>query len=312
MKKNITVALSILAVIIVFGVCFIHSNSKVTFTKDVSTNTSYEGSTVENEAETSFYLTAVKGSHTAIIAEFEEYKEEGMAVRCVFRNKEVLYGYAPDEEINVLSELARGVLTSATFTEGEEYLLILRREETIFMSFAVYTLMGEAVIPMDDINSSTWKKGTIEVSGFANGSDVADAIKEMAENNGHFTSVPTKMFLTEDLETVANNCDAVLRVCVEDIIAQGEIVPQYSYRCIVKECLRGEYTENADGYIFINAYPESMTSQNEYIVMLSATYGDIGSEDEGEDSVFMVQASTNGIIDVNNPQADLVYDYINN
>ena len=60
--------------------------------------------------------------------------------------------------------------------------------------------------------------------------------------------------------------------------------------------------------MFINAYPESMESGKEYIVLVSALEPDIGESDE--ETVFYMQASPDGIIPAESEEAYEIYNII--
>ena len=161
-KYKIYIIAIVFALTIILAVVLLLQKNEVVFiNENVSNNITSESENKINDGNTSFYLTAIKGSHTAVVAEFKEFKVDGTAARCIFNKKEIIYGNAPEEEINVVAKLTRGLLNKNTFKEGEEYLLILRREETLFLPYATYSLMGEAIIPMNDAKNSTWSKGTI-------------------------------------------------------------------------------------------------------------------------------------------------------
>ena len=223
--------------------------------------------------EQNFYLSTISESTGAAIGEFKSFYYNGI-YNWEFIRKEVLYGDVPDETIKIVRSRIDDFgfsIDEDTFTEGNNYLLFLVRDDSVFLDSPQYGLMGQVCIPVDDFNNSTWSRGKISYGYGISFNDIKNYYRDMALNKG-FDTDPVKItvFRNENLETVFKNSDAVFRIKIVGNIIDGTIVPQSNYEILILDALKGNNLINTvhKNYI-VHAEKNSMSVNNEYIIALS-------------------------------------------
>ena len=216
----------------------------------------------------------IKISTAGIVGEFISCEADGEVTNYDFKIKEVIYGNAPDEyariKIKSYGDIGtEGGITKDSFIEGHEYLLVLRRKETLFLDYARYSFMGYFVIDLDNLNNAYWENGSISITENATKEDVINHFQVLSKNCGYDKESEIEIFRTEDIETVIKNCDAVFKVKVITHISDGIYANSSSYGCEVIEKLKGDCIPKYDGTIMINTLKGSLTEGKEYIIALS-------------------------------------------
>lgn len=259
----------------------------------------------EIDSKTTFHNGVIANSHTAVVAEYIEYTKGDYPCR-KFKNIEVVYGEAPDEYIMTYLGGFEEYSPIPEFKVGEKYLLILRRTDDIFFSHPLYHPMGQAYIPLDDLDNAVWTFGTFKLSETADVSDFVTYIAKLANDYGFSQSYFPNIIRDKDLEYVITNSDCIFKIKVDSFLNAAAYYPFYNYRCYVTEEIRGEYTPNQDGSIYIKVHPEALEEGKEYIIAVCTT------DNDGKDSWFM-QCSNNGIIPIENEDlVNKVYSYLEN
>lgn len=216
----------------------------------------------------------IKISTAGIVGEFISCEADGEVTNYDFKIKEVIYGNAPDEyariKIKSYGDIGtEGNIKPDTYKDGHEYLLLLRRKETLFLDYARYSFMGYFVIDLDNLNNAYWENGSISITENATKEDVINHFQVLSKNCGYDKESEIEIFRTEDIETIIKNCDAVFKVKVITHISDGIYANSSSYGCEVIEKLKGDCIPKYDGTIMINTLKGSLTEGKEYIIALS-------------------------------------------
>ena len=320
MKKKIIITSLI---IITFAVMIFCSKLyKVPENIDINVNYTYVPDYMKtmtkefNEAdnETKFYLSAVKNSSGAAICKFVSFTKEGELYRFEFEKTETLYGDVPEKTIHIPKLAADMEITSYglhedTFEVGKKYLLFLLREDTIALSEAQYTLLGNVYIPMDSVNMSTWSSGTIDFGENTTSKQVVDYFKTMALERGYNSNLyQPKVFRNQNLETVIKNSDGVFIIKVLGKDGDGVFTPSSNYNVEIKTALKGEnHIQETDlGVYIVNCQKNVLEKSREYIIAVSL----IGNLRE-KYTVFY-QSADNGIIPIEDKETvKNVYKWLN-
>lgn len=296
-KKIITVC--VLLIVTIFMVYTVAFNYKVTphysYTSHPMTMMTNEFNKADNE--TKFYMTTIKNSTCGVTGVYKTYYVESGLHTWEFELKDIIYGTIVTDKIKVVltgnDEFCEHPLNKQSFKEGVEYLLLLHEDNSIFLTEPQYGLLGKTVIPLNDVNASTWDRGEISFGPFSNRNSVINYYKDIANERGYgFNKFTIKAFRNETLKNVIESSDAVFKISVVGKVLDGRLVPQTTYEVKITDALKGEEYIGSDssGYL-IHVAKDSLIEGKEYIVSLS-----LNSAQEKHSS--FTQSALNGIIPI--------------
>ena len=132
----------------------------------------------------------IKISTAGIVGEFISCEADGEVTNYDFKIKEVIYGNAPDKyariKIKSYGDIGtEGGITKDSFIEGHEYLLVLRRKETLFLDYARYSFMGYFVIDLDNISDAYWREGPISITENITKEELINHFKILSQKVGY-------------------------------------------------------------------------------------------------------------------------------
>lgn len=217
------------------------------------------------------YNTSVITSHAGVVAEYVGFDNDKICWK--FKNIEVAYGKAPDENIFVRYD-DLGV-EGASFETGKKYFLLLTRDDTVFYDTAIYNSYY-VYLPLENLDECKTKYGKIILENDADASDLVTYISHLAETKGYdyyHTYKEYNIFRNQSLKTVVENSDCIFKIKVNSLINELDSKGYHIYSCDVTDALRGEYDEHAiNGGILYFSFPDSLEIGKEYIVMSCLFY----------------------------------------
>lgn len=211
----------------------------------------------------------------SIIGEFVKATfVEDYLIEYEFKNCGKIYGNEDDDIIRVRVQsydygYIAGNLTENSFIKGHKYILILSRDETLFLEYPYYSFMGYFVLDIEDIQNGKWKNGTVHISKTSTSDDVIDYIKNTSKTIGFQKCEIVNYFRTEDNEAVIKNCDAIFKVKPVNILVNGVYDNRTVYMCTVPEVYKGKLETNEEKFVFIVAFRDSLELGREYILPVS-------------------------------------------
>ena len=282
-------------ILIIFVICVIfYHNNNTDFNIDVNNNVTSQNTIseiiIDNKSNNQSNAIKISNSEdifkmhltissNAAIAEFQKLNIISDTLwEYQFKAKEWLYGDYRDEIIRVRVALngwngnyeVGGILKSDSFKVGHNYVLLLFRNDTIFLEYPRYEFVGNYVMDVNDLENSVCEKGTITITGDVTEENLKNYIKGTAQKLGYSASNVSKYYLTENKETVVKNCDAVFRVKPVYVFSRSRFEDMTVYACEVTECLKGTVTTNADGHVLMRVQTKADLKKNaEYIIPVS-------------------------------------------
>ena len=217
------------------------------------------------------YNTSIITSHAGVVAEYIGVDKECVCWK--FKNVEVTYGKAPDEELLVrYTDLG---VEGANFETGKKYFLLLTRDDTVFYDTAIYNSYY-AYIPLENLDECKTKYGKIILENDADASDLVTYISHIAETKGYDyyqTYKEYNLFRNQSLKISVENCDCIFKIKVNSVVGELDSRGYHIYSCDVTEALRGEYDEHKiNGGIEFYSFPNSLEADKEYIVLSCLFY----------------------------------------
>ena len=240
------------------------------------------------ESDISNSTCAIRGEFIKVIKDINYTDDESLAYDAwEFKNNEVIYGYAPEETVEVIHLESMDI---ESFVPGEEYLLVLDRFDSIhFDRGAKYRILCEAVINLTDINKINFSDiyGYVKIDA-KDDNEVIDYFKEIEENVGHRKQNLKKIFRNTDISEVAKNCEIIVKLMPKGILVESNLGSANTYICLVSDVLKGEdiliHNENI---IYASLTKDSVEIGKEYYVMLSTV---------DETSIIYEQSSKESVI----------------
>jgi len=132
----------------------------------------------------------IKISTAGIVGEFISCEADGEVTNYDFKIKEVIYGNAPDKyariKIKSYGDMGtEGNIKPDTYKDGHEYLLLLRRKESIFLEYALYSFMGYFVIDLENISDAYWREGPISITENITKEELINHFKTISQKVGY-------------------------------------------------------------------------------------------------------------------------------
>ena len=262
-----------------------------------------------------FSSTLIGNSHTAVVAEYKG-RETYDSKYDIFTKLQVLYGEVNTEDIKAELDFTLNI----NFEAGKKYILFLNYKDLIYKPFPCYQITN--ALPYleggsyDDEYSYFYDHGldhnlgsslpvcTVKFANLKGGYEISGFIKRLAEKFGYDyygTFYAPKLFRGEDLETVTDNCEYLLKVKVN---SEYERVGYSQYECTVLEPYKRKSLTAKE--ITVQSIKDSLETDKEYILVLCPTYSL-----KRENKLFML-AADNGIIPVDNKSlTEEFYKYYN-
>ena len=321
MKKNIFI-ISLLFATVLCSLCLGITFNEVPENIDIEVQYTYEPdplktmTSVFNEAdnETKFYLSSIENSTGAAVCKFVSVSIENQLYYFEFERCETVYGDIPEKIIRVPKliadmEIKPYGLHEDTFKVGKNYLLFLLREDTVALSQAQYTILGNVYIPMDSVEISTWSSGIINFGENTTTDQIKNYYKSMALERGYNSNqYQPKVFRNQDLKAVIQNSDGVYEIKVLGKDGDGVFTPSSNYNVEITKALKGgnRIKETDYGIYIINCQKDALEKGKEYIIAVSM----IGNTREQYTAFY--QSAENGIIPIEDTETvEKVYEWLN-
>ncbi|MDR0889593.1 MAG: hypothetical protein LBM28_02975 [Oscillospiraceae bacterium] len=163
------------------------------------------------------FLDAIDLSPIIFVGEYMGYEMTDMGVfDCSFKVKEVWRGDFTEEVIHYVSyELGGG-----TYLEGQDYVLIMQRHESLFYEYPHHTIIGDMFIPVENFSNSL-----MHGQPLSNHSDeVFEDISSLREwvLNAEPPEEKAKNFTwATDFPTVVKEAELILEVTITGISIEG-------------------------------------------------------------------------------------------
>ena len=237
---------------------------------------------------------AVEMCDCAVVAAFASYKDAGTYVEYTFSVKETLRGEVEDT-IHVRD--SKGFTTvegtdiqykngEDVYTEGEDYILIMQKGDSLFYEYPEYQVLTNIFIPAADPSKSTMQGEPLtEVAGLD-----AEGIKNQIRRARAVNAAPAKDYTTAtDLPTIVAESDLVLKVNITDIAVESEFANCNTYYCDVQQILKGGSVETSEerGDIMVTLTKESVEVGKTYVLLLNRI---------DETSILYTQSSLGSVI----------------
>lgn len=233
------------------------------------------------------FSSIIEVSTDCFVGKFIECKKYDGFFEYEFEVTEKVFGLSEDNtvRVRVLDHLTQSV-NSYTFKKGHEYLLTLRKSDSLFIDYPKYSFMGYIVLDFSNINNAKWKDGTIKISEGASKTDIINHVNSLSNKVGIATTSDARVFRTEDEETVIKNCDLILKIKPRILITDGVLANSSSYFCEVTDCLKGTYSTNEDGVVIIRTLKHALDSGEECIIALSTKNQDFSYDQASPICIF--------------------------
>ena len=317
--KNITILCIVL--FIALGCTYKITVKKPTISVITTSNTQKPNSTVTTsntqkpvtsvEAQEIFltFDEAIAISNCAASAEFVSYIEYDDYVEYEFKVKDVLYGDIPENPIHLFSMKGESNVDKVNYnydlgeniyTKGDEYILIMQRDDYIFYDYPHCMLITDIYIPLKDITKSTMYGQPIKnFTGINSVDEIKKIIKDLSklENDKvkHLKSEGIKYSKSDKMDEIVAESDLILELKIESLAIEGIYSNGNTYTCDVLKVLKGDkVNKNDDGKIMATLLKNSVKVGESYIIMLNKL---------GDDSLIYVQSSKKSIIPINDTKS---------
>ena len=306
-KKIITISSLILGLVLcIFGVKYsmeayseyqeyLHSEIEVEYKYVAPEGAMYRKEFYDLSDADKFHATVVSDSTCAIVGKFKSFRIEGDRLgKWNFDVKTVVYGDMPKNNIDVTAIMWQSELfTEDVFKKGEEYLLFLIEDDTIFYNEPQYGFSAEILIPINNLKTSQWNTGKIVYSENTNSVNIAEHYRKLANEKGYSKDkyIPT-VIRNQDLKTCVEKSDVVIRFKVLYKMFDANLWPASTYKVETIECLKGiEYTFQESTQCEVRVYKDSLNIGEEYILTCSII-------NPNRISSYLLQSALNGIIPI--------------
>ena len=253
----------------------------------------------EEEREFLTFDEAVERSTDVVIATFIEERSYNGYKEQEFRIKKVLKGATTASTIYVYTTPAYVTLenTDITYTSGKnvyeakaKYLLVLERHVSVYNEHDRYLPLGDIYMPIKQLEESKMYGQPLTdnstLSAITSSTDTLKYIETLAADSAGSVPFYGKEYAeSDDLDEIADCATHILHVKVNSLLAKGASGDRETYRCYVKESLKGSVAENN---IFVVFFPGQVEEGKEYIVLVSRS-GDTSL-------VFTLAAKQNSVI----------------
>ena len=274
--------------------------------------------TIESEEEFRTFEEAIEISDCAVNAEFISYHDKGDFVEYEFNVKEVLYGDVPEKNIFLFSMKGTSHVEEIDFTydlsdnkykTGEEYLLIMEKNDSLFYEHVRYILVTNIFIPLTNTKESTMYGQRITVndkSKLIQADEInkyVENIKKMSKSSSVVDAIKPSYTNSADMITIVSEADLILEVSIEDLKVEGLVHNGNTYTCDISDIIKGDSLEKGeDGKILVTFLKGSVEVGRRYVVAVNKV---------DMDSIIYTQSSKNSVIPVDDKKIlDEISSYI--
>jgi len=207
----------------------------------------------------------------------ENDEMEGLQI--IFKVKKTYKGDAKENELLYVYPFAdTAEAQKAPYTTGEQYMLFLKKNISVYRKHDYYTQTGYIYLPETD---ETWQKTHKETIALLKDSKYSNAV---APNGNAYTTSSS----VEDALEIAE-CVFVVRVKSSDFASQ--VQPTTSYECTVTKTIRNTPTNH--GNITIVFFNDMVEVGKEYVVLLNHVGGEsLYYSLVSKNSVFTLEAAS--------------------
>jgi len=223
----------------------------------------------------------VEASNCAAVAELISHKNNSRGIESSFAVQEVLYGEIAEEIIHVEMEKEE----SQKYTAGEEYILILDREDSLFYDHPLCVVVSyELFIPANDLGNSTLYGKPISAlvnrSATATKATIVDLRGAAKPERKSYTKA-------NDLSTIITESDLVLEVKIID--SEDGVYNAALCGGQVFNVLKGAPINSDEEYIMLTMLKGSVKVGKTYIVTANRVE---------DDSIIYSLSAKNGVIPI--------------
>ena len=176
---------------------------------------------------------------------------------------------------------------SIDYKVNKEYLLILSRNDSLFLDYPQHAIISGLFIPIDNIEKSTmYGEPLFEMADIRSTSDIRSTIHSAkAPNNDEgqrYTSAT-------DLPTIILESDYILEIEIIDLYVEGIYANSNTYYCRIINNLRGENINTIEDtdVILVSFIKDSVEIGESYIIMVNRV---------GRKSLIYTQSSLRSVI----------------
>lgn len=260
--------------------------------------------TVESEEEFISFEKAIEISDCAVNAEYVSYLDKGNFVEYEFKINDILYGDVPETTIYVFSMKGTSHIEEIDFTydigndeytEGDEYLLILEKNDSLFYEHVRYMLVTDIFIPLKNLEESSMYDQMIEFNHkdtFSSVIEVNDYVKSIKNSNKSISLAEERFLYTksDNMKIIVLEADMVLEVTIDELFVEGLVGNGDTYTCSVLDIIKGNSLQKGeDGKILVTFLKGGVEVGGEYVVMLNKV---------GDESIIYTQSSKNSVVPV--------------
>jgi len=179
------------------------------------------------------------------------------------------------------------------YKAGENYLLIMEENDSLFYENIRYLLVTDIYIPINNMNQSTMYGEAIIIDGTQKLTEYGDMRSFI--NNAVDKSMLNKLnqksayIKSEKIDVIVSESDLILEVIIEDIEIEGILHSGNTYVCKVLDILKGKDILITDEYgnILTTLLKESVNVGDKYILSLNKIV---------DTSIIYTQSSKNSVM----------------
>jgi len=240
---------------------------------------------------------AIDLSDCVVIGEYvSSHETDWGGIDYEFRVKDTLRGNVPEEIIHVVSFKGIAYVEGESYTyelggdfyeNGREYILVLGRNDSLFLEYPQFATLCGIVIPIEDIGKSNMYGEKL--------SDVADNSLEEIKSlirEARLAKQKQKWYTdATDYSTIVNESRFVMKVRITGLSSEGITANSNIYLFEPIEVLKGDLPINEinKDYYSIALMKGSVLVGKSYIVMVNWS--------DGEDSYMLMQSSLRSVVD---------------
>ena len=243
----------------------------------------------ETDKEYVSFEEAVQQATDVIVATFKGYHKHDYYTELEFEISEILKGETEESTIYVFETISGVSVTGeketsyttgqCNFIQGNDYLLILEREISVYYEHDRYTMVGEIFLPLDDdIGYYMYNQPIKEFSGqlhtHENANSITSVVKELCETEQNEVTFYGSEYVTStDIDVILEQSDYIVRVHVDEQMIEGVLNNTQTYSCTITELLKGEFTEDEkeewENVIYVIFPKDEVSAGEEYILLLN-------------------------------------------
>lgn len=196
--------------------------------------------------------TCIEKSDCAILGEYVETFEFDNYVEHKFKVIKTLFGECSEDEIYLfrhktdiyIPELEVEYATDSNiYREGEEYILLVECQKSVFFDHDRYLLMGDAYLPLNQ--KENWSTCNVPIPDIitADGQSLDNyiiAYRSSCLEPSDCKTEEIRFTKSNDIEEILEVSDYIIKAQVDSLMSQGLDTPCETYLCTPVELVRGE------------------------------------------------------------------------